>query len=289
MNDSSRQAAVATTDAEELNTQPTARPPTAGAPQSSFRRRLLAGERLVGSFVKTPTSHTIEVLGDLGFDFVVIDEEHGPFDRLAIDHAILGARASGTAPLVRVSDASPARLLAVLDDGAAGVLVPHVASAEKARSVVAACRYRGGERGISNTTRAGRFGGLGLWQHVDVSDATVAVIGMIEDPEAIDEIDSIVAIEGLDAVFIGRGDLTLAYGVESQAAEPVRRATDRVIAAATAFEKPVCVMVGAAAEAASFEERGVHAFIVSSDQGFLRQAAGKALAEFATVPPPKAA
>jgi 2-keto-3-deoxy-L-rhamnonate aldolase RhmA len=250
---------------------------------TTFRRRFAAGELLVGSFIKTPTSHTTELLGDLGFDFVVIDEEHGPFDRSTIDQLILAGRASGAAPIVRVSDASPARLLSVLDDGAAGVLIPHVASAEKARAVVAACRYRGGQRGVSNTTRAGGFGRLSLWQHVDASDAAVTVIGMIEDPEAIDAIDDILAVDGLDGVFIGRGDLTVAYGVENQDAERVRSATERVIAAAKEFGKPVCVMVSSAAEAATFRERGVNAFIVGSDQSFLRQAAGKVLADFRTL------
>ena len=251
---------------------------------AAFRQRFNAGDRVVGSFVKTPTSHTIEVLGDLGFDFVVIDEEHGPFDRLAIDHAILAARAAGTAPIVRVADPAASKLLSVLDDGAAGVLVPHVRSVENAKAVVAACRYRGGCRGFSNTTRAGGFGRLPLWKHVDASDAAVTVIGMIEDPEAIGVADAILAVEGLDGVFIGRGDLTVAYGAESQHAEPVRRATERVIAAARAVGKPVCVMVARAADTAWFRDHGVHAFIVGSAQTFLRQEASKALADFASVP-----
>src|ERR1044071_3693722 len=64
---------------------------------SAFRQRFAAGEQLVGTFIKTPTSHAIEIIGDLGFDFVVIDEEHAPFDRGSIDMCILGARASGSA------------------------------------------------------------------------------------------------------------------------------------------------------------------------------------------------
>ncbi|MDB5511812.1 MAG: aldolase [Enterovirga sp.] len=246
----------------------------------SFRRRFLDGDLLLGSFVKTPTSHTIEVLGDLGFDFVVIDEEHGPFDRLAIDHAILAARASGTTPIVRVAEPSASKLLSVLDDGATGVLVPHVSSAEKARDVVSACRYRGGKRGFSNTTRAGRFGRHGIWDHVDAADAATTVIAMIEDPEALDELDAILAVEGLDGVFIGRGDLTVAFGAESQAAPPVRDAVDRIVAAAKAAAKPVCVMLGSAADAAPFRAMGVNTFIVGSDQTFLRQAAGKVATDF---------
>src|ERR1700759_139453 len=97
-----------------------------------FRKRFLAGEPLLGSFIKTPTSHAIEILGGLGFDFVVIDEEHAPFDRVAIDMALLAARASGTAGIVRVAEATPAKLLAARDDGAASVLVPHISTVAKA-------------------------------------------------------------------------------------------------------------------------------------------------------------
>lgn len=247
----------------------------------SFRRRFLDGELLLGSFVKTPTSHTIEVLGDLGFDFVVIDEEHGPFDRLAIDHAILAARAAGTTPIVRVAEPTASKLLSVLDDGATGVLVPHVSSVAKAREIVSACRYRGGKRGFSNTTRAGRFGRHGMWEHVAIADAETTVIAMIEDPEALDEIDAILAVEGLDGVFIGRGDLTVAFGAESQAAQPVRDAVDRIAAAARAAGKPVCVMLASAADAPPFQAMGANTFIVGSDQTFLRQAAGKVITDFA--------
>src|SRR4051812_18213101 len=89
---------------------------------AAFRKKFTAGERLVGTFVKAPPSHTTEILGSVGFDFVVIDEEHAPFDRVTIDAVLLAARASGTAGIVRVAEPTPSRLLSVLDDGASGVL-----------------------------------------------------------------------------------------------------------------------------------------------------------------------
>src|SRR5262249_6187759 len=132
---------------------------------SLFRQRLRAGEKLSGTFVKTPSGHATEIFGDLGYDFVVIDEEHAPFDRLAIDQALVSARAARIAALVRVASASASNLLSVLDAGAVGVLVPHVSSAQKAANVAAACRYKDGKRGFSNSPRAGRYGGLSLQQH----------------------------------------------------------------------------------------------------------------------------
>ena len=128
------------------------------ATPDSFRARFLKGELLLGTFIKTPTTHATEILGGVGFDFVVIDEEHAPFDRVTIDMALLAARASQTAGIVRVAEPTPSKLLAVLDDGASGVLVPHVYSVEKAKEIVAACRYRGGKRGFSNSPRAGAMG-----------------------------------------------------------------------------------------------------------------------------------
>lgn len=247
---------------------------------STFRQRFLAGDLLLGTFIKTPTSHTSEIIGALGFDFVVIDEEHAVFDRVSIDQALLGARATGTAGIVRVAEPTAAKLLAVLDDGAIGVLVPHVSSVAKAKDIVAACRYRGGKRGFSNTNRGGGYGATGIWEHVDARDAETTVIAMIEDPEALDDIDAIVAVEGLDGFFIGRGDLTVALQATGLADPKVRAAAEKILAAARKIGKPVCLMVASAAEAAEWRALGASAFIVSSDQGFMRAAALKTRADF---------
>lgn len=246
----------------------------------TFRNRLLARELVVGTFIKTPTGHATEILGDLGFDFVVVDQEHAPFDRGDIDAVLLAARAAGTAGIVRVPDASASAILSALDCGAAGVLVPHVASPERARDVVASCRYRGGRRGFSNSPRAGAYGRLGVWDHVDAADAATAVIAMIEDPEALDAIDAIVAVDGLDGVFIGRGDLTVALGASGTNAAEVRAATGKIAAAALEAGKAVCAMTAGGDDARWLKELGVSGMIVASDQAFMRQAAAQALAAF---------
>jgi 2-keto-3-deoxy-L-rhamnonate aldolase RhmA len=255
----------------------------AALPHALFRQRFMRGDTLIGTFIKTPSSHTSEILGGLGFDFVVIDEEHAPFDRVTIDAALLGARAAGTAGIVRVAEPSPARLLAALDDGAAGVLVPHVSSPAKAREIAKACRYHGGKRGFSNSSRAGDYGSIGMAQHVAEQDAAVTVIAMIEDAEAIDNIAAIVAVDGIDGFFVGRADLAVALGETAQNATSVRAASEKVIAAARAAGKPVCFMTASASEASDLKALGVSVFIVASDQALMRQAALNALEEFATL------
>jgi staphyloferrin B biosynthesis citrate synthase len=247
---------------------------------ATFRTRFLRGDTLIGTFIKTASSHTSEILGSLGFDFIVIDEEHAPFDRPTIDAALLGARAAGTAGFVRVAEPTPAKLLAALDDGATGVLVPHVSTVAKAREIAAACRYRGGKRGFSNSPRAGNYGGLSLAQHIDFQDAGVTVIAMIEDREALDDIASIASVDGIDGLFVGRADLAVSLGVTALDDPIARAATEQIIAAGRAFEKPICIMVATTNEAEAFQKLGASIFIVSSDQAFMRQAASQALDAF---------
>ncbi|HEY4169553.1 MAG TPA: aldolase/citrate lyase family protein, partial [Reyranella sp.] len=144
--------------------------PTTKPSWRELRQRLQRREHLLGTFIKTPTTHATEILGGLGFDFVVFDQEHAPLGLGQLDPMILAARSSNIAGIVRVSDPSENNILSMLDCGAAGILVPHVASEAKAKEIAAACRYRKGNRGFANTTRAGGFGATSFGEHMDNQD-----------------------------------------------------------------------------------------------------------------------
>jgi 2-keto-3-deoxy-L-rhamnonate aldolase RhmA len=249
-------------------------------PHATFRERLKSGELLLGTFIKTPTSHATEILGGAGFDFVVVDEEHAPINRTDTDQIMLACRAAGIAGFVHVAEPSAAQILSALDCGATGVLVPHVSSAEKAKTIARAGRYRNGNRGFSNSSRTGGYGTVSMAAHVANGDATTTMVAMIEDPEAIDAVPAIVAVEGIDAIFVGRGDLTVAFGAAKATDDVVRNAVARIVAAARQAKVPVLMMVGSIAEAQDFVAMGVNGFIVASDQGFMRQAAQKTRADF---------
>jgi len=249
-------------------------------PYTEFRRRLKSREQVLGTFIKTPTTHATEILGMLGFDFVVIDQEHAPFDANTIDVMVLAARASDIASIVRVGDPGEANILSVLDCGASGILVPHVDSADKARAVASACRYRGGRRGFANTTRAGRFGEATFAEHMADQDARVTCIAMIEDVHAIDHVDAIAAVEGIDAFFIGRGDLTAAIGAPSMTSAETHRLVEPIMAAARKAAMPVIMLSPDRKDASAMARLGASAFMFSSDQGMLKQAARQALGEF---------
>lgn len=246
----------------------------------TFRQRVVSGESLVGTFIKTPADAVIEIVGELAFDFVVIDAEHAPFDRNAVDHAIAITRAARIAALVRLHSGTAQDILSTLDSGAQGILVPHVTSAARAREIVSACRYRGGKRGFSGSPRAGRYGLRSLAEHTAFSDENVTVVVQIEDPEALEHLDEIAAVDGVDALFVGRGDLTVAYGVTSGADPLVVDATKRVAAAAKKAAKPFSVFCGNPEDGAEMAALGASLFVASSDQGFLLESARNTLSAF---------
>lgn len=246
-----------------------------------FRRRVADGARLLGTFVKMPTDQTVHILAQEGFDFVVVDEEHAALNPETTDRILAACRHAGIAGIVRVPDIGD--ILRVLDCGASGVLVPHVDSVSRAREVAAAGRYRPGSRGFSNTTRAGQFGKSTMAGHIADQDAEVAIIAMIEDPSAIDLIDDIAAVAGIDAFFIGRGDLTVAYGAESQDAAEVRSAVKAITDAASRVGRRVFALSGAAEDAAELAGMGVTGILTATDQGLLRHGARAARAQFEPV------
>jgi staphyloferrin B biosynthesis citrate synthase len=254
--------------------------PARPAPRE-FRKRLLNREPLIGTFCKTPTSHAAEILGSIGYDFVMFDEEHAPWTRQTLEVGFLGARAFGTAGLVRIARPDASSILSVLDDGAIGVMVPHVATAEKARDIASWARYRGGTRG-SGVGRGGDYGGRPIGEHYDFADATTTVIAMIEDREALEQIDDITAVEGIDAFFLGRGDLGLSLSNATGPAPTVDEAVRIVAKSVLENGKILCAVTTSMTsdDAKQLIDLGVTAMIVGNDQFFIRSGAAAQLAQF---------
>jgi 2-keto-3-deoxy-L-rhamnonate aldolase RhmA len=240
---------------------------------ATFRQRVRNREPLVGTFVKTPSYQGVEILGASGLDFIVLDAEHGPFDRADIDVCVMAARAAGLPALVRIPNSSAGPILEVLDVGAAGIVAPHARSVSGVQQTLAAARYRDGVRGFSNSPRAGGYGRLGMLEHIALADRDSVVVCQIEDRDAVEAIDAIAAIEEVDCLFLGRADLAVSYGVFDVADAQVVAAVERVCAACRKAGKAVAVFVGDVKEIPHFRALGASMFVVGSDQTFLRSGA----------------
>jgi 2-keto-3-deoxy-L-rhamnonate aldolase RhmA len=240
----------------------------------SFRQRLLAAELLSGTWVKTPHPHVVEVLVLSPLDVLVLDAEHAPFDRGSLDQCILAARAGGKPVLVRPASAAHEHILNALDLGADGVILPHIRTAQDAADAVKSCHYISGGRGYAGSSRAAGYTTKGMAKHR--ADAKgVVVIAQIEDVEGVDNIDAIAAVEGLDALFIGRADLTIAYGAETPDDAVVVDAVDRIVAAGKAAGRTTGMFLGRVGDVPQWREKGASLFILGSDHDFLLQGAAR--------------
>lgn len=243
-------------------------------PRGTFAKQLAGGERTVfGTWVKLATLETVELLGEAGFDFVVVDMEHAPLTLESAYRAIVVAQAMGMGALVRVPDRSDSHLQRLLDSGADGVLVPRVTDAATCRASVAAMRFSpAGQRGLGSTSRAGRWGLSTSADYVALGDTGIVRGVQVEDQGALRSIDDILAVDGLNALFIGTGDLALSSGLA--ASHPTNDALiGAALSACQAAGVPCGTAVGDAAAARSAADRGFRFVMVSNDATMFATAA----------------
>ena len=246
----------------------------------SLKNRIAAREQLLGSFIKTPSPMLCEVLGKSALDLLCLDAEHSPFDRLIQDQCLYALRSEAMPSLVRVPSSAPEHILNALDCGATGVLVPHVTSAEMAEKVAASAQFGAGGRGYAGSTRAAGYTTKAMSRHLDESAAQSVVVAQIEDLEALDAIDHIAAVEGIDCLFIGRIDLTVALGASSPADPSVMHAVEKICQSAGDAGRPVGMFVGNLDEIPRWQEAGASLFLLSSDHSFLLQGAANLVSAF---------
>lgn len=177
---------------------------------SGLRDRAISGPALVGAICSVSDPFAAEVLGHAGFDWVCVDLQHGMITPGDLVGLLQGLDASGTPTLVRVPWNEPAPIMRALDSGAAGVIVPMVNSVRDAEAAVAACRFPpAGIRSWGPTRAALGRSGYG----VETANREVLCAVMIETREAMDALDDILAVPGIDAAFIGPSDLAIAHGM----------------------------------------------------------------------------
>lgn len=213
-------------------------PPAPGMPLDvRLRTALHGGVSLHGMFCGLPLPALVEMAAFAGFDFVVIDNEHGMASFETTEHLLRAARASGILPIVRCFEADIPR---VLDAGASGIKVPMVQTPEQAARLAQRMRYPrppgqvglAGYRGSAFSTRAAGYGAFGGPAHTDRSNQNLAFIAMLETPQALEAAAEIASVEGVDAVFIGPNDLAHAMGHENRFQEaPVQQAMEKAVRA----------------------------------------------------------
>jgi 2-keto-3-deoxy-L-rhamnonate aldolase RhmA len=234
----------------------------------SFKERLRSGELVVGTWVKTPHPSVVEVLALTDLDCLVLDAEHAPFGRQDIDLGVLAAKAPAKPVLVRPAAGRAEYVLQALDCGASGVIIPHVRTAAEAELAVRMSHYGPGGRGYAGSSRAANYTRVPMADHLARSAAETVLILQIEDVEAVEAIDDIAAVEGFDALFIGRIDLSVAMGRSPDDPEVVA-AIERVCDSAQRHRRTVGMFLSRVEDVSQWRDKGVSLFLLGSDHGFL--------------------
>jgi 4-hydroxy-2-oxoheptanedioate aldolase len=245
-------------------------------PINPLRRKLATGQAVIGPLLQEiPSSpELVEFLVAAGFDYVVIDGEHGGVSIEVCRGLVRAAEAMGGCALARVANADPARILAFLDQGVQGIVLAHCRGVADAEALVRAVKYPPrGIRGAAGGSRAARYGyGGSSRDHVATSNAETMCFGLIEDPEAVPHIQDMLAIEGFDGCFLGAGDMALAMGPEyfgNPTTHPaVQAVMDRVREQTLAAGKLVMAPAGSGDVARAAIAQGVQLVVVQFGQFF---------------------
>lgn len=243
-------------------------------PRNEFKRQLAEPGVTYGLFTGIVDPAVAEVIASAGFDWMLLDAEHAPHDLRSILAHLQAAAAYDTPVLVRPESGDTVLIKRVLDVGALTLLIPMVESAEQAAQVVAASRYPpAGVRGVATSVnRAARWGRVG--DYLDGADGEICIVGQIETVAGVQAIESIAAVDGVDALFVGPSDLAASMGLIGQPGHPdVTAAVDDAIERIVATGRPAGVFATTPDLVERWVARGATFVAVGVDLSLLAKAA----------------
>lgn len=252
-----------------------------------FREKLSKGP-VLGAFSKTSDPAFVEILGHAGHDFVILDLEHGPNDLKTLEHLIRAAELGGVLPIVRTKEGDLGQIGAVLDIGAGGVQIPQIRSAKEARAVIRRARFGAeGERGVCRFVRAAGYSSVERNEYFREANHALVIL-QLEGRDAIDAIDDILEVPGIDALFLGPYDLSQSLGVPGQIDHPlVEKEMRRVAEKAAAKGVAVGNFTDKIESLEKWKSLGLRYLAHSVDVGIFYEAAKKIALDFRSASFPK--
>jgi 2-keto-3-deoxy-L-rhamnonate aldolase RhmA len=245
----------------------------------ALKKKLKAGQAVIGAWLSLNDPVAAEILARVGFDFLLIDTEHGAWDLVTLQTTLMGFNGTETVPFVRVAWNDHVRIKQVLDMGAEGILAPMVRTVAECRELVRSCRYPPqGARGFGPRRASNYYRNID--EYVAAANDALFVMPQVEDISTLDALDDYLAVPGIDAVAIGPNDLSGTTGFFRQHAHPANRgALDKIIARAQSAGMPVCLGVNSKpSEQRELVARGVRVLLAASDVELLAGGAREMLA-----------
>ncbi|PKH23607.1 2,4-dihydroxyhept-2-ene-1,7-dioic acid aldolase [Enterobacterales bacterium CwR94] len=245
---------------------------------NAIKQRFRDGQPIVNGWLAIPSSYSAEITGHQGYDAVTVDMQHGLIDFASALTMLQALSSTPATPLARVSDNNPALMMQLLDAGAWGIICPMISTVAQAQQFVAACRYPPLGNRSFGPARALLYGGKDYPRHANEEMLTLA---MIETQQGLDNLDDILAVPGLDGVFIGPNDLSLALTGEASAESThpaMLAAVERVISATRRTQKMAGIFCTSGEAAAERLRQGFHFVTPANDVMQLSKAGRHAVA-----------
>ncbi|TDR94712.1 aldolase/citrate lyase family protein [Enterovirga rhinocerotis] len=251
--------------------------------RNAFKAAILRGERQIGLWSSLCSPIVAEIIGGAGFDWILIDTEHSPNEVPDVVAQLQALATSTATPIVRPAWNDPVLIKRFLDAGAQSLLLPFVQNEAEAKAAVAATRYP--PHGIRGITTSGRAGGYGrIKDYLHKAPAEICVLVQVETREALDDLEAIARVDGVDGVFIGPADLSASLGHLGDQAHPVVQDAIRdAIGRLKAVGKPAGILTGNEEQARRYIEWGATFTAVGADLGLLARNAEALAARFKTV------
>jgi 4-hydroxy-2-oxoheptanedioate aldolase len=248
---------------------------------NSFKRALQRGELQIGLWSHLANHVTAEVIGGAGFDWIVLDAEHSPNEVFLLHQQLQALTEGRSHPVVRMAWNDKVLIKRVIDLGVQTLLIPYVQNADEARAAVAATRYPpDGVRGFTGLSRATRFGRIKGY-HARAQEE-MCVLVQVETAEALRNLEEIAAVEGIDGIFIGPGDLSASLGHLGDPAHPdMQKVLRETISRIRAAGKPAGILAGDEALARQYIEWGCTFAAVGADIALLARATEQLARRFA--------
>lgn len=247
-----------------------------------LKEKLQQGRPVIGPFVKAVSPALVEIIGMSGMDYVLLDLEHSPVSMEELENLIRAADVVGTCSMVRVPSREESDILHALDKGPGGILVPMVSTRDAAEHVVGSCRYAPvGHRGVDIYSRAARFGYTAKADYFLKANEEVVIAIQIEGKEGVDNLDDILAVEGVDIIYVGPYDLSQSLGVPGQVRDPlVVSKVEEIARKAKARGRYVGIYVDNVETAHYYANLGVQFITISVDVRIFAEACNAVVSDF---------
>ncbi len=247
--------------------------------KNKLKQMLIEGKKPIGTYIKSTDPAITEVCCICGLDFIIYDTEHTSMSKETMSGLLRATELYNTTGLIRIRENSTSMILQALDVGAYGVQIPNIRTADEVKKVVSSMYYAPkGIRGFANTTRAGGYGLMPVNDYIRNVERELLCICYCETKEAYECLDDILAIDGLDMIFIGPSDLSQAFGVLGQTKHPfVQNAIDDIVARTHKAGKWAGTVATDGDSTVALFNRGLDMIVMSSDHGMLASTAKKML------------